>query len=150
MDWFWNVGWSAKEFISLASLFILFIVISGAFLHIYEGTIKQIIYNHKHSFTNRNYLTNTYIPTHMVPKILKNFTHHHLGNTRTSKCRQQDIKNAFLASTKTSNYDPPIKKHPVKQNIRYSVQTQTWEQTSILTFRPINITHLSYQYHLHF
>ena len=40
-----------------------------------EGTIKQRIHNLKLFFTNRNYLTNISLSTHMVPK--RHLTHHH-------------------------------------------------------------------------
>ena len=86
----------------------------------------------------------------MAPKRHEHITHHHLENTKTST-RLQDIKKMpSLSPRKTSYYHVHITKDSAKPKIRNFIQMQTWEQTSTLTFRPIQITHPSYPYHLYF
>ena len=87
----------------------------------------------------------------MLPKRHEHLTHHHLGNTKTSICLQQDIKKVpSLPPQEASNYHPPITKHPAKQKLRNFIEMQIWEQTSTSTFWPTHITHPSHLYHLHY
>ena len=88
-----------------------------------EGTIKQGIYDHKLSFTNRNYSTNTFLSIHFWHLKDKYITHHHLGYTKTSTCLQQDIKKCLLCLHKKL----AIITHPSQNTL---LNKQKWEKTT--------------------
>ena len=71
-----------------------------------EGTIKQRIYNHKLSVSNRNYLTNISLSTHIWNLKDMNISSTIIwGNTKTSTCLQRDIKKMSpLPPWETLNY----------------------------------------------
>ena len=103
------------------------------YVGITEGKIKKKIYNHKVSFSNRNYSTNTSLSSHICH--LKD-----MNITWTSTRLQQVIKKIpFLPPWETRNYHSPITKYPTKQKVRNTIQMLTWGKTSTLTFWPIHI-----------
>ena len=72
----------------------------------------------------------------MASKRHEHLTLHHLGNTKTSTRLQQGRKMPSLPLPKTSNYHPPITKHPAKQKIRNSIQTNTYFHISTHPHNP--------------
>ena len=116
-----------------------------------EDTVKQRIYNHKLSFTNRNYSTNTslsiYIWRLKDMNISRTITWEIL---KLVPAYSNTSRMPSLPPRETSNYHSSITNHPVKQKISNSIQMKTWEQTSTLTFRPIHITHPPNLYYLHY
>ena len=117
-----------------------------------ERTIKQIIDNHKLSFTNRNYSTNTSLSTHIWR--LKDMNISPTITFEILKLAPADNKISktclLCLHEKLAIITHPSQNTLLNKKIRNSIPMQTGEQTSTLTFRPIHITHPSYLYHFHY
>ena len=121
------------------------------YIGVTSGTIKKRMYNHKLSFTSRNYSTNTSLSTHIWYLKDRNISPTITWEILKICTRlQQDIKMPSLPPQETINYHLPIKKHAAKQknqklypnadmgtNIYFRISTHTHNPPTLPILSPL-------------